>query len=272
MERTGSKTLGASLARLQLSAGITGTRSAKCDVHGDYIATVLRDGLLSGCPSCSFERQAAQEAIERSEQQRQAVATRLERQLGQALIPPRFKTKTFENYRATTNGQRVALATCRDYAERFPDAQAAGRCLLLLGHVGNGKTHLAAAIASLVVEKHRCNVMYTTVSRVCQQVKASYGKDAAQSEREALEIFRAPELLILDEVGASYGTDFERMLMFEVVNARYEDMKPTIVISNLFAQGLANALGDRTVDRLREGGGVVVVFDWASARKDLPDE
>lgn len=272
MERTGSNNLGASLARLQLSAGITGTCSAKCEVHGDYIATVLREGQLSGCPTCSFERQAAQEANERSEQQRQAVAARLERQLGQALIPLRFAMKTFANYRASTSGQRVALDTCRAYAERFPEAKAAGRCLMLLGHVGNGKTHLAAAIAAQVVEQHRCNVLYTTVSRVCQQVKASYGREASQSEREALEIFRAPELLILDEVGASYGTDFERMVMFEVVNARYEDMKPTIVVSNLFAQGLANALGDRTVDRLREGGGVVVVFDWASARKELPDE
>lgn len=272
MERSGSNTLGASLARLQHSAGITGTRSAKCPSHGDYIATVLRDDQLSGCPSCSFERQAQQEAAERSEQQRQAVAARLERQLGQALIPLRFKGKTFENYRAVTPAQRVALDTCRAYAENFPEAKAAGRCLMLLGHVGNGKTHLAAAIASLVVEQHRCNVLYTTVSRVCQQVKSSYGKEATQSEREALEIFRAPELLILDEVGASYGTDFERMVMFEVVNARYEEMKPTIVISNLFAQGLANALGDRTVDRLREGDGVVVLFNWVSARRELPDE
>ncbi|PKM05585.1 MAG: ATP-binding protein, partial [Gammaproteobacteria bacterium HGW-Gammaproteobacteria-7] len=39
--------------------------------------------------------------------------------------------------------------------------------------------------------------------------------------------------------------------------------------SNLSAQALAGALGDRTVDRLREGGGVVVVFDWISARREV---
>lgn len=260
---------GASLARLQQSAGITGTSPAKCEHHGDYIATVLREGQLSGCPTCSYGRQAEAEARERDDQQRLAVAARLERQLGQALIPQRFKAKTFENYHAGTDGQQVALAACRGYAENFPEHAAAGRCLMLLGHVGNGKTHLAAAIASVVVDQHRCNVLYTTVSRVCQQVKASYGKESSQSERDALEIFRTPELLILDEVGASYGTDFERMVMFEVVNARYEDLKPTIVISNLDAPGLAGALGDRTVDRLREGRGVVVKFNWASARREV---
>ncbi|MCY1304739.1 DNA replication protein DnaC [compost metagenome] len=124
-------------------------------------------------------------------------------------------------------------------------------------------------MAGVVVEQHRRNVLYTTVSRVCQQVKASYSKESSQSEREALELFRTPDLLILDEVGASYGTDFERMLMFEVINARYEDLKPTLVISNLSAPDLAAALGDRTVDRLREAGGVVVKFDWESARREV---
>jgi len=269
MERTSSNPLGASLARLKQSAGITGTAPAKCEQHGDYIASVLRDGQLSACPECSRAEQARAEAAEREEQQRQAVTARLERQLGQALIPPRFKTKSFANYRAGTDGQRVALSACQRYAAAFPENAATGRCLMLLGHVGNGKTHLAAAIASVVVDEHRRNVLYTTVSRMCQQVKASYGKEAAHSEREALEVFRTPDLLILDEVGASYGTDFERMVMFEVINGRYEEMKPTIVISNLFADGLAAALGDRTVDRLREGDGVVVLFKWESARRGV---
>ncbi|WP_051246477.1 ATP-binding protein [Metapseudomonas resinovorans] len=268
MEPTRSNSLVESLARLTHSAGIVGTAPSSCDIHGGFIASRLRDGQLTGCPECSRARQAVQEAEERAELQRQAVAARLERLLGQALIPQRFKTKTFDNYRAESDKQLIALAACRGYADRFAENLEAGRCLMLLGKVGNGKTHLAAAVAAVVIEQHRCNAMYTTVSRVCQQVKASYSKESTQSEREALDIFRTPDLLILDEVGASYGTEFERMVMFEVINARYEDVKPTIVISNLAPGPLVAALGDRTVDRLREGGGVVVVFDWESARRE----
>lgn len=267
MAPTGSNSVGASLARLQQSVGVVGTAPARCETHGSFIASTLRDGGHTGCPACASQRQAVIEEREREEMRRQAVAARLERLLGQALIPERFKTRTFENYRAANKGQSVALNACRQYAEHFPQHMATGRCLMLLGRVGNGKTHLAAAIAGVVVEEHRRNVLYTTVARVCQQVKASYGKEASLSERAALDLFRTPDLLIIDEVGASYGTDFERMVMFEVINARYEDVKPTIVISNLDVAGLTAALGDRTVDRLREGEGEAVVFNWESARR-----
>ena len=44
-------------------------------------------------------------------------------------------------------------------------------------------------------------------------------------------------------------------------------MLPTIVISNIGINELGRYLGDRGVDRLRENGGGVLVFDWESYRK-----
>ena len=35
-------------------------------------------------------------------------------------------------------------------------------------------------------------------------------------------------LLVIDDLGASRENDFERMSVFEVVNKRYEEMKPTV--------------------------------------------
>ena len=45
-------------------------------------------------------------------------------------------------------------------------------------------------------------------------------------------MFESPDLLILDEVGVQNVTEFERTVMLELINSRYEAMKPTIVISN----------------------------------------
>jgi DNA replication protein DnaC len=43
-------------------------------------------------------------------------------------------------------------------------------------------------------------------------------------------------------------------------------MKPTILISNLAIGPLAEFAGDRVIDRMKENGGKLVVFDWKSHR------
>jgi len=73
---------------------------------------------------------------------------------------------------------------------------------------------------------------------------------------------------VLDEVGVSkeQPSDFELTTLFAIINGRYEQMRPTVVISNLDAEQLPVAMGERCVDRLREGNLIVVPFDWESHR------
>ncbi|MNR19187.1 DNA replication protein DnaC [compost metagenome] len=51
-----------------------------------------------------------------------------------------------------------------------------------------------------------------------------------------------------------------------MINGRYEQNKPTVIISNLDPKDLPKAIGDRSNDRLREGGAVCLVFNWMSER------
>ncbi len=60
--------------------------------------------------------------------------------------------------------------------------------------------------------------------------------------------------------------------MFDILDRRYNDLKPTLVITNLPKEGTADKpgldtyLGPRNYDRLRENGGTIIPFDWASER------
>ena len=55
-------------------------------------------------------------------------------------------------------------------------------------------------------------------------------------------------------------------MMFDILNERYENRLPTLLLSNLTAGEVKNFLGERVFDRLREDGGECVVFDWSSHR------
>jgi DNA replication protein DnaC len=256
-----------SIMPLERQLGVLSKQLASCDTHGDFAAITTRfTSTPSGCPECA---RIARERAEREELQceiAKAAAERLERKLGASMIPTRFREKSFEDYRSVTAQQRKALAICRDYAENFKANFNSGRCLLLLGNVGTGKTHLAAAIANHIMRNTQAAVVYRTVSGILQHVKGSFDRSSTYSEAEAFSSYVDPHLLIIDEVGATKPTEFELATLFTIVNSRYEQELPTLVISNLSAKELPEAMGERCVDRLREGSGTAISFDWGSER------
>lgn len=229
----------------------------ECEVHGAFTSRKVGP-IWSPCPKCMAERQRAEaEAAHRRVVEANRYASG---------IPLRFVRCGFENYEASNQGQRYALDTARSYAERFrEDARKSGACLSFLGTVGTGKTHLACAIGNAVLDAG-LKVLYTTARKAVNTLKETWRRDADTTEAQALTTFLTPDLLILDEVGVQFGTEAERVLLFDVLNGRYERMLPGVIVSNLGLEGLQQSIGARCVDRLREGG-ALVDFKWQSYRR-----
>lgn len=247
--------------------GVVAKQAAECPHHGAYAAIIRKNAeAASGCPGCAADAQLRRDQAEQRELHARMAEERLERKLGASLIPRRFVGKTFEDYRAVSASQKANLATCIEYAENFKLHLVDGRCIVMTGTPGTGKTHLAAAIAGFVITQHKATAVYRTVGGLLQFIKGSYGDRAEYTEAEAFASLVEPSLLIIDEVGATKPTEFELATLFAVINGRYEEQLPTIVISNIDAKELGAVLGDRSVDRLREGRGIGLVFEGASAR------
>lgn len=194
-------------------------------------------------------------------------AERRQKMLSNAKIPPRFSDATLANFVAHCDGAKHALVVAKDYADNFIEtALESGTCLIFCGGVGAGKTHMAVGIAHAVIDQDK-SVLFTSVINAVRAVKETYTRNLDKTEAEVIKSFISPALLILDEVGVQFGSDTEKMILFEIVNGRYERYLPTILISNLAKDALEQFIGERAIDRLREGGGKLVVFDWQSYRK-----
>ena len=102
--------------------------------------------------------------------------------------------------------------------------------------------------------------------RAIRRIRNTWRRNADESDTDAIGALTSVDLLILDEVGIQCGTENEKLLIFDVLNERYERRLPTILLSNLGLEDVKQFLGERVYDRLREDGGEVVTFDWESHR------
>lgn len=248
------------------------TEPRTCQTHGEYQSRVFvwqgRE-VRSGCPACAMQeaKDRAKAEIEEQARRRDEIRKgRIAARYSKAMIPPRFATKTLDDYEVGTEGQRRALAIARRYVEAWPSCLAAGRCLVFAGKPGTGKTHLSAAIACSVMAAGG-TALFRTVQDAMADIKASYARDASQTERQAYASLVQPDLLVLDEVGVHTLTDHDEQMLFRVINARYEAVLPMILCTNLSGAVLARYLGDRIMDRVTENQGMIVLFDWESHRK-----
>ena len=251
----------------QIKSSGSPTVECCCKEHGRYTAETIRGPggkvIRMACPMCVAEW----EKDRRAEEQKKIDAARGEL-VKESGIPQRFSGKGFDGYDTSGGLDRDhAMRVARTYAERFHMHRKTGCSLVFCGRPGTGKTHLACAILREVIRRYGVRGQYTTAFRAIQLTKESYAKQTKKSERQVLDSFQDPELLVIDEVGVQHGTEIDKLILYQVINGRYEQVKPTILISNFPESELVDFIGIRCMDRLREGGGAVVAFNWESYRK-----
>lgn len=231
---------------------------------------MLSDGWSTPeCPLCEHKRKSEADSKARATasmlESRRRDAERSARRARSA-IPPRFAEKRFDSFRRHTGGAIEPARAAEAYADDYPTVRRDGRCLILCGAPGTGKTHLACAILNRVFDQHGAEVRYMSFAAAVRSVKETYSPAATLTEQQAINALVAPDMLVLDEVGVQFGTEAEKIIGFEIINARYEALKPTIVVSNLAIANLETCLGERVLDRLRENGGEYLAFKGESYR------
>jgi len=246
------------------------TEERNCSEHGAYTSTNFIGEHWTVCPKCMMiqrDKEAKEQLAADEKLRQERIASKWKAKITGAAIPERFKDRTLESYVAKTSGQKKALAFATEYAKNFDLVLKEGRSAIFVGKVGTGKTHLAIGIALSIMQQQR-SALFVTVQRLIRRVKDSW-HTKEETESQVVDVFASPDLLVLDEVGVQFGSEFEKQVLFDVLNTRYENRKPSILLSNIPKEQLSDYLGERVTDRLRENGGKVIGFDWESYRRNL---
>lgn len=237
-------------------------RAATCEEHGAYIENGMEIPFIGkivwrGCAICYKAAEDKRKTEEADEAYRNRITT--------ANIPHRYKSATLSNYDCASVN-RKAFDILTDYANNCGDVLKAGKCLIITGTVGTGKTHLSVGLVkAFALSGH--NVRYISVPNLIHEYRACYSNDSSEREIDVINRYGKCAFLVLDEVGMQRGTEDEQRIIHEVIDMRYNSVLPTIIVSNLSVEGIREMIGDRALDRLREGGGMVLSFVGESHRK-----
>lgn len=249
-----------------------GRIQTNCHRHGQFFSEgkkLSRQEIWTTCPTCRIDAHEAE--IEKSRIARQAkIDEAHQRLIERAAIPLRFVNRTLKNFKAETKDQVKALQASVDFSSNWQETQKKGSWLVFSGKPGTGKSHLAIAILQSIMPDHVGR--YMTCMELIQTIRATWRKDSENSETELLEMMTNIPLLVLDEIGVQYGTESEQHHLFDVLDRRYREMRPTILLTNQNKDGFRQFVGDRVYDRMTEVARWVP-FDWDShrvqARKDF---
>lgn len=160
----------------------------------------------------------------------------------------RFADSTFDHFIAQP-GTETALEICREYADTFPAKGA--ESLMIWGPYGNGKSHLAAAVAHAVRANGYIPV-FQTLPELLARIRSTFRGDNKETEKHIMDALLSCDLLIIDDIGAEKNTDWVWQVLFEIVDGRYRRNKPIFYTTNLQPSELKDRVGPRIYDRMIE--------------------
>ncbi len=177
-------------------------------------------------------------------------------------FPYGLRSRTFADFRECD-----AARVVREWAEGFPARRPHGyRSLHICGDHGLGKTHLAAAAVNLILERwsvedphrdHLAPVLYVEALKLLARIRATFSQDAVETEEDVFESLRHAPLVVVDDVlKESLGEVLPRAhalrVYFRLVDERYSERLPLMLVSNANLLGERQPLGEATTSRLAE--------------------
>lgn len=188
---------------------------------------------------------------------------KLKNKLGCSGIKKKHANCSFENYTTPTQEQRWVFREAQELLNNYRKHMSTG--FVFSGTPGTGKNHLACAIANALLHGYR-TVVVITVAELMSKFREVYS-DRTVSENEVVKFYAGVDLLVLDEVGRSHTTENQRVLLDRIIDLRYQNEKPTGLITNLQQADLVNSIGEAALERVLENDGKWLTFNWASYRR-----
>lgn len=171
---------------------------------------------------CECDRKAKQAEEERKRQEQIIEKKR------RCFIERNQENYTFENADEYTDKEIIRKA--KNYVKHFEEMKKDNIGLLIYGGVGSGKTYLTCAIVNGIIETYLYDCKMMNFSQILNDLQ----KGGFELDRnEYIDNLTRKTLLVLDDFGIERNTEYALEQIYNIINARYQKQKPTIITTNI---------------------------------------
>ena len=197
---------------------------------------------------------------------------KLDKLRGASLLGDRYKDTTFDKTDLNRPEDfQKAFQRCQRYCQVADQALENGYGIYIYGDSGTGKTHLTACMCNeLMSNFHQC--LFTNFFEISKLIRSTWNGNADSEGviRRLCEV----DFLFLDDLGTEMVTkngedNWLQGQVFDIVNKRYNNKKPTIFSSNYSMNQLITERGlmAKTVDRIGEMSTAMIRLSGESYRR-----
>lgn len=187
----------------------------------------------------------------------------------QTVKAPNLAPDASEALTACGYGSRAIKALGRMYGpglecakNLIPSAMSDG-LLILIGPTGRGKTAIAAFLASERIKAGKSGGKFLTAMDLLDRIKQCWNRK--EDSEPVMSVWKKTPFLVIDEAQTRPEEKWDNGIFDNLINARYSNELPTVLIANLNLAEAQKSLGPRIMDRANECGGVVEC-NWGSYR------
>lgn len=184
--------------------------------------------------------------------------------LKEANLSERLSGQTFENFKLSyysdeyveeyacspRENMQAILSECRAFAQNFDTTE---ENLLFCGSCGLGKTFLSSAIANELIKQGKdvlyisCNALFPILEDI------HFGREVTPDAQYIVKKINDCELLIMDDLGSEFVTQFTCAELFRIINSRLLCGRKMIISTNLNRSMLKNTYNERIASRITGG-------------------
>ena len=147
-------------------------------------------------------------------------------------VPIKYSGLTLDDYKeiepADTKVKKLVAAYLNDTIKNY----LTGKCLILVGNPGTGKTMLMAILVESIIRNYLLTARYANCVELINEIQDTYSSKTPKSTLSVLNKYRDADFLFIDDLDKINATADSKKLIYSIINDRYDRVLPTIISAN----------------------------------------